>query len=259
MTEAIDKAADRGAEAGRSALILGCASGIGAAGARILARRGWKLALLDLAAEGLAEIAAETGAGAHVVDASDPAALAQALTAALAELGRVDAVWSNVGMQTAGTVEAAAVEDLDRCYALNVRAHFVVAQHAVPALREAGGGPLLLTASNAGLFPDRELVTYSATKAATVAMAKLMAVDHAADGVRVNVLCPGWVDTPFNTPAWGTYGGRDEFLAKVPELIPIGRIADAPEVAAVACRLLSDEFAYMTGHAFVLDGGEMLA
>jgi NAD(P)-dependent dehydrogenase (short-subunit alcohol dehydrogenase family) len=255
---AMSETSESTGEAGRRALILGCASGIGAAGARILAARGWRLALLDLAAEGVRAVAEETGGTAYVVDASDPAALADTLSAALSDLGRVDAVWSNVGMQTAGSVEAASVEDLDRCYALNVRAHFVVAQHAVPALRDAGGGPLLLTASNAGLFPDRDLVAYSATKAATVAMAKLMAVDHAAAGVRVNVLCPGWVDTPFNTPAWETYGGRAEFIAKVPDLVPIGRIAEAPEVAAIACRLLSDEFAYMTGHALVLDGGEML-
>jgi NAD(P)-dependent dehydrogenase (short-subunit alcohol dehydrogenase family) len=242
----------------RGALILGCASGIGAEGARILAAEGWRLALLDVAADGLDEVARDTGGSPYRVDAIDPAALADTLATALGELGRVDAVWSNVGMQTAGTVEAASVEDLDRCYSLNVRAHFVVAQAAVPALRAAGGGSLLLTASNAGLFPDRELVTYSATKAATIAMAKLMARDHAADRIRVNTLCPGWVDTPFNTPAWSSYGGREQFLERVPDLIPIGRIADAKEVATVACRLLSDDFAYMTGHALVVDGGEML-
>ncbi|MBS1887607.1 MAG: SDR family oxidoreductase [Actinobacteria bacterium] len=242
----------------RQALILGCASGIGAEGARILAAEGWRLALLDLAADGLEAVAGDTGGAAYVVDATDPDALGEVLATALGELGRVDAVWSNVGMQTAGTVETAAVEDLDRCYALNVRAHFVVARRAVPALRAAGGGALLLTASNAGLFPDRELLTYSTTKAATIAMAKLLARDHAADRIRVNALCPGWVDTPFNTPAWESYGGHEKFLESVPDLIPIGRIADAREVAAVACRLLSPEFAYMTGHALVVDGGEML-
>ncbi|MBS1677498.1 MAG: SDR family oxidoreductase [Actinobacteria bacterium] len=241
----------------RGALILGCASGIGAEGARILAADGWRLALLDIA-DGVHDVARDAGAAAYLVDAGDPDALADALATALGELGGVGAIWSNVGAQTAGTVETAAVADLDRCYALNLRAHFVVAQAAVPALRAAGGGSLLLTASNAGLFPDRELVTYSATKAATIAMAKLLARDHAGDRIRVNALCPGWVDTPFNTPAWQSYGGREQFLARVPDLVPIGRIADAAEVAGVACRLLGDDFAYMTGHALVLDGGELL-
>jgi NAD(P)-dependent dehydrogenase (short-subunit alcohol dehydrogenase family) len=243
----------------RGALIVGCATGIGAEGARILAGQGWELALLDVSQPGVNAIADELGATPYVVDASDPRALSTVLEDALAALGQVDAVWSNVGFQSAGGVEEAVVEDLDRCYALNVRSHFVTAKHTVPALRAAGGGSLLLTASNAGLFPDRNFVAYSATKAATIAMAKLMAVDHAADRIRVNALCPGWVDTPFNTPVWESYGGREQFLADVPQLVPLGRIADAQEMAAIACRLLSDEFSLMTGQAIVVDGGELLA
>lgn len=243
----------------RRAVILGCATGIGAEGARILAGEGWELALLDVSKPGVSAIADELGATPYVVDASDPSALSAALEDALAALGQVDAVWSNVGVQTAGGVEEAAVAELDRCYALNVRSHFVTAKHTVPALRAAGGGSLLLTASNAGLFPDRNFVAYSATKAATIAMAKLMAVDHARDRIRVNALCPGWVDTPFNTPVWESYGGREQFLADVPQLVPLGRIADAREMAAIACRLLSDEFSLMTGQAIVVDGGELLA
>jgi NAD(P)-dependent dehydrogenase (short-subunit alcohol dehydrogenase family) len=243
---------------GRRAVILGCASGIGAEGARLLAADGWRVAMADISPS-VSDLAAEIGATAYVTDAGDPNDLSATLTRAIDGLGGVDAVWSNVGVQTAGSVEEASVEDLDTCYAVNVRSHFVVAKHAVPALREAGGGALLLTASNAGLFPDRNFVTYSATKAATVALAKLLALDHAPDRIRVNALCPGWVDTPFNTPIWETYGGRPAFLAEVPQLIPIGRIAPAAEIAAIACRLLSDEFSYMTGHTLVVDGGEMLA
>jgi NAD(P)-dependent dehydrogenase (short-subunit alcohol dehydrogenase family) len=242
----------------RRAVIVGCATGIGAEGARILARDGWELALLDISEPGVAAIASETGGTAYAVDASDPDQLAAVLAQAVAGLGEVHAVWSNVGVQRAGNVEEATVSDLDACYAVNVRAHFVVAKHAVPALRASGGGALLLTASNAGLFPDRDFVAYSATKAATVAMAKLLAVDHARDHIRVNALCPGWVDTPFNTPAWESYGGRQQFLADVPRVVPLGRIAAAAEIGAVAYRLLTNDFAFMTGHAVVVDGGEML-
>jgi NAD(P)-dependent dehydrogenase (short-subunit alcohol dehydrogenase family) len=243
----------------RRAVILGCATGIGAEGARILAQEGWRLALLDIAAEALAELAgALPNSEAFVVDAGDPEQLGQQLDDAVGALGGVDAVWSNVGVQTAGTVEEATVADLDRCYAVNIRAHFVVAQRAVPALRANGGGALLLTASNAGLTPDTGFVTYSATKAATVALAKLLALDHAGDGIRVNALCPGWVDTPFNSPIWDKFGGRDRFLEEVPRLVPMTRIASGAEMARIACRLLSDEFRFMTGHALVVDGGELL-
>jgi NAD(P)-dependent dehydrogenase (short-subunit alcohol dehydrogenase family) len=104
-------------------------------------------------------------------------------------------------VQTVGTVLQASVADLDRCYA-NLRSHFVVAQRALPALRDAGGGPFLITVSNAGLISDTQLVTYSATKAAAVALARLLARDHAAERIRVNALCPGYVDTSFNGPIW---------------------------------------------------------
>jgi len=185
----------------RRLLVVGCATGIGAASARLLAREGWQLALLDVAIGPLRALAAEIGARTAIeVDATDPDALAAAADQGIGVLGGLDAAWSNVGVQTAGTVLEASVADLDLCYAANVRSHFVLAQRALPALRKAGGGPFLITASNAGLMSDSQLVTYSATKysatkAAAIALARLLARDHAADGIRVNALCPGYVDT----------------------------------------------------------------
>jgi NAD(P)-dependent dehydrogenase (short-subunit alcohol dehydrogenase family) len=78
------------------------------------------------------------------------------------------------------------------------------------------------------------------------------------DRLVVNALCPGWVDTPFNEPAWQAYGGRERFLEAVPGLVPLGRISTPEEIARLACFLLSEDAAYVTGHAFVADGGELL-
>ena len=106
--------------------------------------------------------------------------------------------------------------------------------------------------------PNRSSAPYAVTKAAALALARQVARDYSSEGIRVNALCPGWIDTPFNTPAWENFGGRERFLTEVPRLVPLGRIGTAEEAGKLACFLLSDDAAYMTGHALVADGGECL-
>jgi len=244
-------------------LILGCARGIGAAGARLLAERGDRLALGDIdlpALEQLVDELHDGGAEAHAfgVDAADPAAVTSFVSAGARQLGGLDAAWSNVGVQIAGTAEEVTVDDLDRSFAINVRAHALVCGAAVPLLRAEGGGAILITASNSALLSEPRMLPYATTKAAALALARQVARDYAPEKIRVNALCPGWVDTPFNEPAWANFGGRERFLEAVPGLVPLGRISTPAEVARFACLLLSDEAAYVTGHAFVADGGELL-
>lgn len=238
--------------------VLGCATGIGAAGARLLAARGDRLALGDMNERALRELATELGAPATVLDAADPEAVRAFADEAARALGGLDAAWSNVGVQIAATAETATAEELDRSWAINVRAHAILCGAVVPHLRAAGGGPILVTASNSALLSEPGMLPYAVTKAAALALARQVARDFAGDRIRVNALCPGWVDTPFNEPAWRAYGGREGFLESVPKLVPIGRISTPEEIARLACFLLSEEAAYVTGHAFVADGGELL-
>jgi NAD(P)-dependent dehydrogenase (short-subunit alcohol dehydrogenase family) len=239
-------------------LIVGAATGIGAAGARRLASEGWQLALLDLAGEQLEEVAAEVGATAILVDAADPLALSESLERAIGALGGLEAAWSNVGVQVNGTVAEATVADFERCWALNVRSHFVCAQVVFPHLAR-GGGSFLITASNSGLQTESAMLAYATTKAAAVALARNLARDAAPAGIRVNALCPGYVDTPFNAPIWSNFGGRGAFVERIGETVPLGRMATPEDVAAQAVFLLSDAASLMTGQTLVVDGGELIS
>jgi NAD(P)-dependent dehydrogenase (short-subunit alcohol dehydrogenase family) len=242
----------------KRALITGAATGIGEAGARQLAAAGWRLALLDRAAEPLREVAAATDAVASfVIDAADPEALEAATRRAIACLGGLDAAWSNAGVQLPGGAATLSVADLDRSYAVNVRAHFVVAREAASTLTR--GGSILVTASNSALQTEPEMLGYATTKAASVALVRGLARDLAPRGIRVNALCPGYVDTPFNGPIWSAFGGREGFLQQIERVIPLGRMATADEVAALGCFLLGDQAGYITGHTLVADGGELVS
>ena len=213
-------------------LILGCATGIG--NARCAAARRTRRSARPgrYRRAGVDALAAEIGASAFHVDATDTAAL-QAFVAAAAEaLGGLDYVWSNVGIQIAGSVEQASPEDFDRSFAINVRAHAVVCGAAVPHLRASGGGAICITASNSALLSEPQLAPYAVTKAAALALARQVARDYSGEGIRVNALCPGWIDTPFNTPAWENFGGRERFLEEVPRLVPLGRIGTPEEAVA---------------------------
>src|SRR5712691_5290587 len=239
----------------RRIVIVGAATGIGAAGARALTRAGWRVALVDIAEDAMRAVAAEIDAPFAFADASSAEHLSAAIGEMAGALGGLDAAWSNVGFQTNGTVVETSVEALDRCYALNVRSHFVCAQTVVPLLRAAGGGSILITASNAGLQTEGSMLAYASTKAAAIALVRNLARDHAADGIRVNALCPGFVDTPFNA----SFGGREAFLAQLSATIPLGRMLTAEEVAEQAVFVLSDTAALMTGQVLAVDGGELIA
>jgi NAD(P)-dependent dehydrogenase (short-subunit alcohol dehydrogenase family) len=148
---------------------------------------------------------------------------------------------------------------MDASWQINVRAHFRLARLVMPAMRKQGGGSIIVTSSNSGVFYDREMIAYATSKHAAVAMVKQIAIDYGKYNVRVNALCPGWVDTPFNDAFTRQMGGREKLLAYIKEKIPMGRFATVEEVAESILYLASDRSAFMTGHALVLDGGESIA
>ena len=159
------------------------------------------------------------------VDVSDDLQLDALVARCIETFGRVDILHSHVGIQVEGSLEQADAAGMDRSWRLNVRQHFRLAQLAVPHMKAQGSGSIIITASNSGVLYDREMIAYATTKHAVVAMTKQIALDYARHNIRVNALCPGWVDTPFNAPFMRQMGGRAALEDYVSRKIPMGRFA----------------------------------
>ncbi|PRH87473.1 oxidoreductase [Labrys okinawensis] len=247
----------------RIAIVTGSGSGIGQAGALAMAREGAIVVVADRdndAGEATASMIRAQGGRADAVttDVADDTAVERLIGGTLDRHGRIDILHNHAGIQVGGPLTEVSPDGFDASWRINVRAHFLAARLAMPAMIAAGGGVILNTASNSGVFYDREMIAYATSKHAVVAMTRQMALDYARHKVRVNALCPGWVDTPFNEPFIAQMGGRAAIEAYVREKIPMGRWATAEEIAEAILFLVSDRSAFMTGQALVVDGGESI-
>lgn len=245
----------------RVAIVTGAGSGIGRAGALIMAREGAHVVVADIdlanAEETVSEIAEAGGSGEPLmVDVTDDKALERGVAAIAARHGRIDILHNHAGSQVAGNLEDVAVSGFDASWNLNVRAHFMASRLVMPVMKKAGKGVILNTSSSSGVLYDREMIAYTTSKHAVIAMTRQMAGDYARFGIRVNALCPGWVDTPFNAPFIAQMGGRSAIEGYIAEKVPLGRWADVSEIAEPILFLVSDRSSYMTGQILVVDGGE---
>ena len=247
----------------RVALVTGAGSGIGRGCAWMLAREGASVVVVDRDRDSGAETAAliaEAGgrAEAAAADVTDDAAVQRVIDETLAAFGRVDILHNHAGLQVEGTLETVPVDGFDKSWDVNVRAHFVAARRVVPIMKAQGGGVILNTSSSSGVLTDREMIAYATTKHAGIAMTRQMALDYARFNIRVNALCPGWVDTPFNAPFIRQMGGRDAVESYVTKRVPMGRWGSIDEIAEAMLFLVSDRSSYVTGQALVVDGGETI-
>ena len=246
------------------AIVTGAGSGIGRASALIMAREGAAVVVIDRDLDGGQQTIDQIeAAGGHaeslVLDVTDDAALTNAIAAIHARYGRIDILHNHAGAQVEGNLEDVSLEGFDRSWDLNVRAHFLAARLVVPFMKAAGSGVILNTSSSSGILYDREMIAYTTTKHAVIAMTRQMAGDYAKFGIRVNALCPGWVDTPFNDPFIRQVGGRDAIEAYIKAKVPMGRWADVGEIAEPILFLVSERSSYITGQVLVCDGGETVS
>lgn len=236
---------------GKVVAITGAASGIGEATARRFAAEGARLALCDLSEEALATAAVGFDAPLlRVVDVSDAGAFEHFIDETASNFGRLDVLVNNAGIGCFGHVDEISAEQWRRTMAVDLDAVFFGSRAALPHLRRVGGC-IVNTASISGLFADPGLAAYNVAKAGVVNLTRNMAVDHAAEGVRVNCICPGGVGTAMLKAHLRDAAIMEEYE----RLVPMGRVGTADEMAAGIAFLASGDASYITGTTLTIDGG----
>lgn len=245
---------------GKVAIVTGAAAGIGEASSRLFAQHGAKVVCMDLDASRLECVCESIRGQGHEArglagDVSSDPDVQHAVEDVLASYGRIDILFNNAGIVVGGKVDRMEEASWDRTFAVNVKSVFLLSRAVIPTFLRQGGGVILNTSSATALRSVADRAAYNASKSAVLSLTRSMAIDYAADQIRVNCLCPGTVDTP---SLHQRLGATQEVWERFITRQPLQRLGTPEEIAQAALYLVSEEASFVTGTAFQIDGGMSL-
>ncbi len=244
----------------RVAIVTGAASGIGAASARLFAAEGARLALVDLDEKGLREVASDIeGRGGEAItiaaDVSQADQAREGVARVMEKWGRIDVLLTAAGISLGGTVDSLDETVWDKTFAVNVKGTYLWIHHAIQPMIAAGSGAIVTVGSQLAQSSIGKNAAYVASKGAIASFTKTIAVDHARQGIRVNALMPGVIDTPMPARSLQRQADPEAARAFWMQRHPMGRIGQPEEVARAALFLASDDSSFVTGTLLFVDGG----
>ncbi|MGA9800342.1 MAG: SDR family oxidoreductase [Terriglobales bacterium] len=239
------------------AIVTGAGTGIGRACALALVREGARVALVGRRKDRIEEVVREAGGSAIAIaaDVSKREEIERVLEQTLAAFGGINVLVNNAGILHPGTAEQITEAQWDETFNINVRGLWLFSRAVLPHLRQAGGGSIINVASVLGINGTRNRAAYAASKGAVVLLTKCMAIDHGHENIRVNAICPSFVETDLTAAVLRKAPDPDAIRRERISVHPIGRLGQPEDLAGLAVYLASDESSWATGAAFPVDGG----
>lgn len=242
-------------------MITGAASGIGKATALLFLEENARVVAVDIDRTGLDTLLEEIPETKHervlpmVADVVHLDQVEQMVHRVVQQWGRVDVLFNNAGIEETDSITNTTEAMWDRQITVNLKSIFACSKFVIPLMQEAGHGAIVNTASIEGVVAEPRGAAYVASKGGIVMLTKEMALSYATDNIRVNCVCPGWIDTPMARRSIDKHGGLEMMMPEIQRLQPLGRLGTPQEVAKAVLFLASEDASFITGTALMVDGG----